>query len=455
MRNVRWSALAMLCAILATLLPWSGRTTNVAASQEGSLQPDVYEPDDGPEQAHPLLPVGLAQRRTFHTGTDVDWVYLDLDAGDRVEITTTGDCDTLLTVYAPDGRTALAQDDDRGGAGNALVRFAAPIESTYFVEIRQFGRSSSPCGPYGVSASFVPPPAPDSFEPDDTSALAKPLPTDGTLQQHSIHAPGDVDWVTITVQANTAFRLATAGQCDTVLTLFGPDRQTMLAEDDDSGQNGTSIIVYTFTQAGTYYLRVRAYDEATDVCDSYSVSATSVPPTFADAFEPDDSAAQARPLPLDGKPQERSLHKPDDLDWVSIFLNAGDRILLWTSGPCDTYLFLVGPDGRTILREDDDSGEEANAVLFFAPREAGLYYAVVRPFGGSSPTCNSYQLQGLTLPSPRTGASPVTSATPVTSGTPTTPNEPTATPVPTRSGFPTATPFRPPTVSPAPTRSTR
>src|SRR5581483_1709520 len=137
-----------------------------------------------------------------------------------------------------------------GGGGNAMVQFGAPIEGTYFVQVRLFGRPSDGCGPYGLVAQILPPPPPDMFEPDDTPDQAKPLPLDGTLQEHSIHVPGDVDWVTLTVQANTAYRIATTGRCDTVLTLYGPDRTTQLEEDDDSGQNGNSIIFYTFTQAG-------------------------------------------------------------------------------------------------------------------------------------------------------------------------------------------------------------
>src|SRR5438270_551317 len=118
----RTPAAVMLCALLAALLPWTGHPVTVAAAQPGPIDEDVYEPDDVPEQAHPLLPVGLPQQRTFHTGNDVDWVYIDLDAGERVGIGTSGPCDTFITVYAPDGRSPLAGDDDSGGDGNALVR---------------------------------------------------------------------------------------------------------------------------------------------------------------------------------------------------------------------------------------------------------------------------------------------------------------------------------------------
>jgi Bacterial pre-peptidase C-terminal domain len=402
-RRARLSALAIGLAASLVIMPWPARVLDVAQAMQDELAPDVYEPDDTAEQAHPLLTVGIPQPRTFHTPEDVDWAYLTLDAGERVGVSTTGPCDTFLTLYAPDARTPIAQDDDSGGDGNALIRFSAPIDGAYYVQVRQFGRATRACGPYQLVANVLPPPAADANEPDNSSGQAKPLPTDGSAQPHTIHVSDDQDWVSLAIQANTALRIGTQGDCDTVLTLFGPDGRTQLAEDDDSGSNGNAVIVYTFTAAGTYFARIRLFDEL-DLCDSYTVSATVVPPSFPDAFEPDNTPEQARPLPLTGAPQERSFHRADDLDWVSFFLSAGDRVLIWTSGSCDTYLFIVSSDGRTVLAEDDDSGEEANAAAFFAAKQSGMYYAVVRPFGGTSPTCASYQLQGLLLPPTRPGA---------------------------------------------------
>jgi|SRR5581483_1848018 len=441
----RRAALAVACAVLATLTPRADHKGDIARAQPsgGTVPADVYEPDDSPEQAHPLLLVGLPQQRTFHSPTDTDWVYFDVDAGERVGVATTGTvCDTFITLYAPDGRTILGQDDDSGGGSNAAIRFTSPVDATYFVEVRQFGRPTSPCGPYELVGMILPPPEADSLEPDNTAAQAKPLPTDGTLQQHSFHVPGDQDWVTLTVEANSALRIATTGDCDTVLTLYAPDGQTQLAKDDDSGRNGNSIVVYTFTQAGTYYAKVENYDPDTGVCDAYALSATPVPPSLPDRYEPDDTPSQAKPLALDGTPQERSLHNPDDLDWVTLTLNANDRILLWTSGPCDTYLYFVAPDGRTVIDEDDDSGESANAAIIASVTQSGAYYGVVRPYGGSTPTCPSYQLQAILLPP----AHPGTPGPGVT----TTPLPTTGTPTPT-SGFPrlSPTPRTTPTSTPA------
>ena len=89
------------------------------AQQQETATADVYEPDDSPSQAHPLLLVGIPQRRSFHTPTDTDWAYVAAEAGERVVIFTTGPCDTFMTLVAPDGETPLAQDDDGGSGSNA------------------------------------------------------------------------------------------------------------------------------------------------------------------------------------------------------------------------------------------------------------------------------------------------------------------------------------------------
>lgn len=116
----------------------------------------------------------------------------------------------------------------------------------------------------------------------------------------------------------------------------------------------------------------------------------------ADPFEPDDSFREARPLALDGSLQRHNFHVDGDNDWVSFTLRANDQLRLHTTGTCDTYLYLYGSNGTTILAEDDDGGEGQNASIVFAARESGTYFGRVRLFGGG--TCNSYELSGSATP---------------------------------------------------------
>jgi len=120
-----------------------------------------------------------------------------------------------------------------------------------------------------------------------------------------------------------------------------------------------------------------------------------MPEQEADAFEPDDRPTEANSLPLDGSLQMHSLHTGGDIDWVSFPLESGQRVLVFTrSESCDTYLTLFGPDGRTILREDDDGGEFRDSELQVTAQATGTYYAQVRHFFGDDGTCESYAIGG-------------------------------------------------------------
>lgn len=427
----RWLglALALVSLVGSSAIPGSAAEAQRRFQPE-PIAPDAYEPDDSPEQANLLLLVGIRQNRTFHSGDDNDWVYFDLEAGERLVLFTSGSiCDTYLYLYAPDGATILAEDDDSGQGANAAIRYAVSQGGAYYARVRQFD-PSSPCGPYELVGGIVPPPVADLFEPDNSAPEAKPLELDGKPQEHSLHEPGDQDWVVFAVAANTGIRLETGGACDTYLYLYAPDGRTVLAEDDDSGQFGASVILYTAIEPGAYYARVRHFDESGGVCDQYQLTGTVTLPSLPDAYEPDDSFAQAKPLPLDGTPQMRSFHIPGDVDWVSFRLDANDRVFLFTEGSCDTFLTLYSPDSRVILAEDDDSGGRGNAAILYAVPEPGVYFARVRQFGQSMRTCPSYQLTGAVVSAAKT---PTPTVRPFA-----TPTAAPPTPAPTRT--PTRTP---------------
>lgn len=80
---------------------------------------------------------------------------------------------------------------------------------------------------------------------------------------------------------------------------------------------------------------------ATSTATVMATASPTATTTVPDAFEPDDSPAQARPLRLDGGLQQHSFHTPGHNDWVSFSLSAGEQVRLLTGGsPCDTFLAL-------------------------------------------------------------------------------------------------------------------
>jgi hypothetical protein len=425
----------------------------LAASTLQSVSPDDYESDDSAEEANELLAEEI-QSRTLHTSGDNDWVYMSLSAGDRILFVTGGrQCDTYLYLYAPDGVTVLAEDDDSGGAPNAAIRYIVPEDGVYYGRVRLFGVGTTPCAGYQLGFTILPPLSPDAFEPDDSPVLATEIALDGSPYEHTIHVGGDRDWVSFTLQAPIGIIVATGGECDMFLTLFDRNGSTPLASDDDGGSGNNAAIVYTITESGIYYAEARHFDANDGTCDDYLLGGITQEPSLPDAFEPDNNTNQAKPLPLDGSLQQHSFHLPDDDDWVSFPATAGDRIFIATEGSCDTFISVFGPDRRTTIRENDDSGGELNAALLLVAQETGTHYARVRAFAGSGRGCASYQLYGALV---RRGTVPTTPGTvmPVTPTTPGTVTPASGTPAPatpTRPGTPVPGQQTPPPVPGSPT----
>lgn len=353
------------------------------------LPRDAFEPDDGPQSARPLALGGPPQERGFHSPSDADWVSLSLEEGQRARIFTTGPCDTRITLYGRDGLTVVAEDDDSGAGLNASAAYTATEEGTYYAQVRPSGFLGGACPAYRLAAQVQEALSPDVFEPDDGRTQARELTPGGPSQERSFHTEADVDWVAIPLSSGHRVRLSTAGSCDTLLRLHAPDGR-QLARDDDSGPGRNASLVYTAPEDGTYYAQVQL-SAAQEPCASYELKAELLPPIVADAFEPDDSPAQAKPLAPSAPPQQRTLHDEQDTDWVALQLAAGSPVRLFTLGSCDTFLTLYAPDGRTELARDDDSGPGFNAELTHTVREAGTYLAQVRSGEAPPAACESYQ----------------------------------------------------------------
>lgn len=106
----------------------------------------------------------------------------------------------------------------------------------------------------------------------------------------------------------------------------------------------------------------------------------------ADAYEPDNSADQASPIPTDGTAQTHNFHEAWDEDWTAFAATIGLTYVIETGnlGPeSDTYLELIDTDGTTLLAEDDDGGlGSASLITWTAPAD-GVYFVRVYHFDGT------------------------------------------------------------------------
>lgn len=93
---------------------------------------------------------------------------------------------------------------------------------------------------------------------------------------------------------------------------------------------------------------------------------------FDDAFEPDDTAAQARTLVPDGVLEHHTIYGIGDEDWVKLLVAAGGSYVFQTQNMlsgADTRLDLYAADGTTLLASNDDRApnDPSSRIAWTAP----------------------------------------------------------------------------------------
>lgn len=253
----------------------------------------------------------------------------------------------------------------------------------------------------------------DRYENDNTAARATTISTNGTSQEHSIHAGADVDWVKFTLTERSNVIISTSGASgDTRMWLYGPNSSTQQIDfDDDDGIGAFSQIERTGSISlapGTYYVKIDEYGN-NDTIANYSLRVTATPVGPAsDQYEDDNTASRATPIRIDGTAQTHTIHTGSDVDWVKFTLAQQSNVVIETSGSSgDTRMWLYGPNSSTRQVDfNDDSGSgafsriERSGSNSLAP---GTYYVKVDEYGNNDTIANySIRVQATVASSPVT-----------------------------------------------------
>ncbi|MDY7077535.1 MAG: pre-peptidase C-terminal domain-containing protein [Chloroflexota bacterium] len=388
------------------------------------MEADIYEPDNLYPQAMEIPTDGTVQTRTLHMVADKDWVRFYAEAGAIYTITTShlpSDVDTVLQLYDTDGVILLEENDDyMPGSKASRIVWTAPVEGWYYARVTHFDHTWDPryslvCGNYyllSVEKTSSCPTGADIYEPNNLYPQAIEIPTDGTVQTHTLHTVADKDWIQFFAVENKTYTITTShlpADVDTVLQLYDTDGETMLEENDDYMlHSDASRIVWTAHATGWYYVRITHFDHTYDpryslVCgNTYQVAVeTTACAISADAYEPDNLYPQAIRTLVDGTALTRTFHTVADKDWVSFHALAGKVYTITTSqlsGDVDTVLQLYGTDGVTLLEENDDyqPNSKASRIVWRAPAD-GRYFVRTTHFDHTydprvSPICGSQYL---------------------------------------------------------------
>lgn len=102
------------------------------------------------------LSVGQTAQGQLSTSSDHDWYRVNLVAGQTYSFAMTGTgtdnaIDTYLRLYAADGSTLLAQNDDGLPNGNSVVTYTAQTTGTFYIDAADY---QGPPGPSGHPGQY-------------------------------------------------------------------------------------------------------------------------------------------------------------------------------------------------------------------------------------------------------------------------------------------------------------
>jgi hypothetical protein len=107
---------------------------------------DTFEPDDSIAQAKSITSDGVVQTRNFYPTGDVDWVRLPVEPGTYVVATNVSNNlypDTVLALYAANGVTQLAINDDCTNLTRAsCLTYTSSVSTTLYLKVSPYDASS-------------------------------------------------------------------------------------------------------------------------------------------------------------------------------------------------------------------------------------------------------------------------------------------------------------------------
>jgi hypothetical protein len=338
---------------------------------------DSYEPDsrEGPV----AVQMGTWFSRSL-SGGDQDWFAVRPASTGLLIAVTSGDTDTVITLYR--GNEALAHNDDNGNGVASLIEY--PVQSGLDYLLCVEGYDEDETGPYRFMASFET--IRDPGEPNDTVSQAVSFNPDSPVAAYFLD-PDDVDWYRVTVAAAGALKVYTEGVMDTVILMYDAGNN-IIAEDDDSGGNGNALVSARVTP-GTVFVRVSAYDGQ---LGRYTLRGLFYEPVQPDRFEPDDERDSAKNIG-EGDFQERNFTDSSDEDWARLRIAGQGTYAIFAEaadGALDTFLELYD-SGGDLIDANDDWGDGLNARLRLT-LSPGTYYIKASTVSGDPMENSTYIL---------------------------------------------------------------
>ena len=337
-------------------------------------------PDDYGNTRASATPVtiGMPIDGEIDPGTDIDYFSIQVSSTDLTGVdfltltaSTTGDVDTMGTLYDSSGNE-LASDDNGGTGMNFELSTRVATAGTYYVRV-----AGSDTGMYSLTVTSM---AGDHSDMRDTSATSITI---GTAINGHIDPNTDEDYFSIEVtsaelsgRASLILRAATTGSLDTIGHLYDSGGMELAMNDDSAPSNMNFSLSHSITTAGTYYIRVTG-----STTGAYSLSVT---------FDDHGDVRTTATLVTSGTAVNGNLETALDQDWFSIVVSSTDltgkdflTLTASTTGGTNTMGAIYDSDGMQ-LAADSNSGASTNFNVSYNITSAGTYYVRVTSEGSAS-----------------------------------------------------------------------
>lgn len=236
---------------------------------------DTFEKDDATGQAKDLTLGAPQTNHNFCPSSDADWVKFNVEANKTYVLQTENPgfaADTVLTLFADDGVTQLAENDDYSYVRASRLVWKPSTNGANFARVRHHNLiANGPNTQYDLALreGFCQPDAQEGAFGDNGPGDAVPMPIDGTIKAYTFCADplntnlGDQDWLRFNAVAGGNYQVKTLNlgkNADPVLTLYASDGATVLQTADDDGLGQSARLNFTATIPGAYYVQVRQFN---------------------------------------------------------------------------------------------------------------------------------------------------------------------------------------------------
>lgn len=293
----------------------------------------------------------------------LDFWLFNGESGQYVTLTLVpsgGATDLTLTLLAPSGRTVVQQDSGYGGDSEVLADVLLPESGAYIVQVSEFFNEADS---YFLTLVM-------SNEPIYSSGGRIEL---GQEIQTTLRAGDEDEWVFAGQAGQTlSIILTPAGEFDPLFVLYTPDGNEIATFDEGYSGDAEILAGYTLPQTGDYRVVVKSF---ADNGGDYTLAVDEGDQQIANFYEAGDL--------IYGEVMKEILQEDEAHAWF-FSGRAGDEITLRVvpvEETLDLDVWLLAPDTRRLVMQDQSMSGEAELINFLLPRD-GQYIVVVQDFFG-------------------------------------------------------------------------